>query len=143
MPEHKILLVDDSEADLELIKLTLTELEQQMSVELALDGQAAFDHLLARLDRTQEQPELIVLDWNMPRLDGRGFLIKLRAHEALRAIPVIVFTSSDSKQDVASSYAHGASCFLKKPIGLDELQTVLQAVKGFWMDTAKLPGSRR
>lgn len=139
----KILVVDDCEADLELVKLTLTGLEHGASIDIAPDGQAALDQLEASVHGNLGLPDLILLDLNMPRLDGRSFLTKLRARHELSAIPVIVLTSSDAQQDIASSYRHGASCFIKKAVGIDELQKVLEAVKVFWMDTAKLPPSRR
>jgi CheY-like chemotaxis protein len=136
----KILLVDDSEADRELLELTLLDGDLGLSVVSAADGVDALGYLL---DTTEPLPKLIVLDWNMPRLDGRGLLLELRARAELGAIPVVVFTSSDATKDVVVSYACGASCFVTKPVGLVAFQDAVRAIRAFWVETAKLPVARR
>ncbi|HET8934991.1 MAG TPA: response regulator [Polyangiales bacterium] len=135
----KIMLVDDNEADIELTKSTLEEGKVRMHIFTAMDGQDALDQLEATLKKGEELPDLILLDLNMPRLDGRGFLSKLRQTEQLKAIPVVVLTSSDAEQDIVKSYKLGANCYVNKPVGLDEFQKIVRTVEHFWLTVVKLP----
>jgi CheY-like chemotaxis protein len=135
----KIMLVDDNEADIELTKSTLEEGKVRMHIFTAMDGQDALDQLEATLKKGEELPDLILLDLNMPRLDGRGFLSRLRQTEQLKAIPVVVLTSSDAEQDIVKSYKLGANCYVNKPVGLDEFQKIVRTVEHFWLTVVKLP----
>lgn len=135
----KIMLVDDNEADIELTKATLEEGKVRMNVVTAIDGQDALDQLEATVKKGEELPDLILLDLNMPRLDGRGFLGKLRQTDPLKAIPVVVLTSSDAEQDIVKSYKLGANCYVNKPVGLDEFQKIVRTVEHFWLTVVKLP----
>lgn len=135
----KIMLVDDNEADIELTKSTLEEGKVRMEIITASDGQNALDELERALAHGEGLPDLILLDLNMPRLDGRGFLGKLRQREELKAIPVVVLTSSDAEQDIVKSYKLGANCYVNKPVGLDEFQKIVRTVEHFWLTVVKLP----
>lgn len=135
----QIMLVDDNEADIELTKATLEEGKVRMQIATASDGQDALDQLEGMLARSEGLPDLILLDLNMPRLDGRGFLAKLRQHDQLKAIPVVVLTSSDAEQDIVKSYKLGANCYVNKPVGLDEFQKIVRTVEHFWLTVVKLP----
>ncbi|HTU63134.1 MAG TPA: response regulator [Polyangiales bacterium] len=139
MAPIKIMLVDDNEADIELTKSTLEEGKVRMDIVIAGDGQHALDQLEDTLSRGGELPDLILLDLNMPRLDGRGFLSKMRQREELKAIPVVVLTSSDAEQDIVKSYKLGANCYVNKPVGLDEFQKIVRTVEHFWLTVVKLP----
>lgn len=139
MAPIKIMLVDDNEADIELTKSTLEEGKVRMDIVTAGDGQHALDQLEATLARGEELPDLILLDLNMPRLDGRGFLSQMRQREELKAIPVVVLTSSDAEQDIVKSYKLGANCYVNKPVGLDEFQKIVRTVEHFWLTVVKLP----
>jgi CheY-like chemotaxis protein len=139
MAPIKIMLVDDNEADIELTKSTLEEGKVRMDIITASDGQHALDELEDTIARGGELPDLILLDLNMPRLDGRGFLSKMRQREELKAIPVVVLTSSDAEQDIVKSYKLGANCYVNKPVGLDEFQKIVRTVEHFWLTVVKLP----
>jgi CheY-like chemotaxis protein len=139
MAPIKIMLVDDNEADIELTKSTLEEGKVRMDIVTASDGQHALDQLEDTLTRGGVLPDLILLDLNMPRLDGRGFLSKMRQREELKAIPVVVLTSSDAEQDIVKSYKLGANCYVNKPVGLDEFQKIVRTVEHFWLTVVKLP----
>jgi CheY-like chemotaxis protein len=139
MAPIKIMLVDDNEADIELTKSTLEEGKVRMDIITAGDGQHALDQLEDALRLDDELPDLILLDLNMPRLDGRGFLSKMRQREELKAIPVVVLTSSDAEQDIVKSYKLGANCYVNKPVGLDEFQKIVRTVEHFWLTVVKLP----
>lgn len=134
-----IMLVDDNQADVELTKETLADCKLRLSIITADDGQQALDLLEAKLARQERLPELILLDLNMPRLDGPGLLKALRAREELKAIPVVVLTSSDAEQDIVRSYKLGANCYVNKPVGLEEFQKIVSAIEGFWLTVVKLP----
>ena len=135
----KIMLVDDNDADIELTKSTLEEGKVRMNIVTASDGQQALEQLEQALTRGDELPDLILLDLNMPRLDGRGLLRTMRQREELKAIPVVVLTSSDAEQDIVKSYKLGANCYVNKPVGLDEFQKIVRTVEHFWLTVVKLP----
>lgn len=139
MAPIKIMLVDDNEADIELTKSTLEEGKVRMNIVTASDGQHALDQLEDSISRADVLPDLILLDLNMPRLDGRGFLSAMRQREELKAIPVVVLTSSDAEQDIVKSYKLGANCYVNKPVGLDEFQKIVRTVEHFWLTIVKLP----
>jgi CheY-like chemotaxis protein len=135
----KVLIVDDNEADIDLTKETLATSKLHLHLSSASDGAAALEQLEYALQHNEDLPDLILLDLNMPRLDGRGFLVKLREREELKAIPVVVLTSSEADQDIVKSYKLGANCYVNKPVGLDEFQQILRSVEHFWLTVVKLP----
>jgi len=134
-----VMLVDDNPADIELTKDTLEEGKLRLSIVTAADGQYALERLDANLERGEPLPDLILLDLNMPRLDGREFLTQLRQREEFKALPVVVLTSSDAEQDIVRSYALGANCYVNKPVGLEQFQEIVHSVERFWLTIVKLP----
>lgn len=136
----RILLVEDNEADAELTCETLRAGRAAPQVEAVGDGQEARAYLLREPPYGDApRPDLILLDLNLPGLDGCSLLRELRGQDALRSIPVVVLSSSDSERDIARSYELGANCYLTKPMGLDAYQSVVRAVEEFWLNFAKLP----
>jgi CheY-like chemotaxis protein len=135
----KVMLVDDNPADIELTKDTLEESKLRLAIKVAADGRQALDHLEASLLDGAGLPDLILLDLNMPRLDGRGFLAEMRARDDLKALIVVVLTSSDAEQDIVKSYKLGANCYVNKPVGLDEFQKIMRSVEHFWFTTVRFP----
>lgn len=135
-----ILLVEDDEGDVLLTKKALKNGKICNSLTVAKDGVEAMSIL-----RKQEQfadairPDLILLDLNMPRMDGRELLAEIKSDEQLRSIPVVVLTTSDSDQDVLKSYDLQASCYITKPDDLDQFTSVVRAIKDFWFSIVKLP----
>ena len=85
------------------------------------------------------RPDLILLDLNMPRMDGRTFLVEMRADEKLKSIPVVVLTTSQTDEDIFKSYQLGANCYVTKPVGLDEFTKVVNAIEEFWFTIVRLP----
>ncbi len=85
------------------------------------------------------QPELILLDLNLPKKDGREVLEEIKSDDTLKAIPVVVLTSSDETDDVNHAYAHMANCYVTKPIEFDEFMTVITRLRDFWLSSVKLP----
>jgi CheY-like chemotaxis protein len=136
----RVLLVEDNPGDADLIQDTLEASSSQLSITVVVDGADAADYLLRKGAHTRaETPDLILLDLNLPKLDGRQVLAELRRHERLRPIPVIVLTSSDAENDIVRSYAAGASCYVTKPVELAAFQAVVRAIDAFWLRLAKLP----
>lgn len=131
----KILLIDDNLADVELTKETLVEGRLNADVFTTWNGAEALDYL-QRACVDAALPDLILLDLNMPELDGPGLLVELAKHERLRTIPVIMLASSDDEQDIARSYALGAAYYVTKPLGFSEFQRSVRTVEDFWLGLA-------
>ena len=138
MPE--ILLVDDNPADSDLTWLVLARSTRQNHISAVYDGEQA----MAFLQRTGKhanavRPQLVVLDLNLPRKDGRAVLDEVKADPDLRKIPVVIFTTSRSGRDVARCYELGANCYVSKPGNLDDFRSVVRSIEDFWFGSASLP----
>ena len=131
----RILLVEDSRADAILIQEALRQVSSDHSVETVNDGERA----MARLRSNGTRPDLVLLDLNLPRKDGRAVLAEIKADEGLKSIPVIVLTTSSAPADVAFCYTHCANSYVRKPLGLDALVEAAAAIRDFWLRTATLP----
>ena len=138
--ECHVLVVDDSESDTRLLREVLFERGFPCSVTTAMDGDEALELLRGEGGTSSRvKPDLIVLDINMPRLNGLDFLKAVRAEPALGLIPVVVFSSSNAPQDVAVAYERRANCFVRKPLGLCDYERAVEAIKRFWFQIATLP----
>lgn len=135
----EILLVEDNLGDARLIQETLKEGKIRNHLRLAKDGQFALDSLRTCLSETGiHLPDLILLDLNLPRMDGWELLQILRADAELMRIPVIILTSSASEQDIRRSQDLAANCFLTKPVAHDALLKAILSVGDFWCTLVKL-----
>jgi two-component system, chemotaxis family, response regulator Rcp1 len=135
-----VLLVEDDPADVELTQYTIAKSKVWIDLHTVGDGVEA----LAFLRREGKyadapRPDLILLDLNMPRMDGREFLSELRANSHIKAIPVVVLTTSQTDEDIFKSYELGANCYITKPVGLAEFAKVVGAVEEFWFTVVRLP----
>ena len=136
----RVLLVEDNEADAYLTRETLEAGKLPLEVAVATDGAEACDYLLRRAPfEVVALPDLVILDLNLPKLDGRQVLEERQRHPWLRSIPVIILTSSDAEGDIRDSYALGANCYVTKPVGLGAYQATVRAVEDFWLSVAELP----
>jgi CheY-like chemotaxis protein len=131
----RVLLVEDSPGDAYLTKETLEAGKLHAEISIVVDGTRALEYLHAAVDK----PDLILLDLNLPKLDGRQVLAEIKKHDALRTIPVVILTSSDAEQDIVKSYELGANCYVTKPVGLEAFQTIVRSVEDFWFTVVKLP----
>jgi two-component system, chemotaxis family, response regulator Rcp1 len=136
----EILLVEDNPGDRELIQEALQAGRLVNRISVAIDGEEA----MAFLKRTQghenaPQPDLILLDLNLPRKDGFEVLKEVRAHPVLSRIPVVILTSSQAERDILKSYNLRANCFISKPVDVDEFLAVVRSVGDFWLSIVKLP----
>ena len=136
-----ILVADDDPDDRLLILDAMRESYPQSEVFFVEDGEELLDYLRQenRYVGGVARPKLILLDLNMPRKDGREVLREIKADPNLRRIPVLVFTTSSSEQDVYSSYDLGANSFITKPVSFDGLLSVLRSLEHYWFQTVNLP----
>jgi two-component system, chemotaxis family, response regulator Rcp1 len=142
MPQSQaeILLVDDNPADLDLEREALGRTSRPSHINSVKDGEQALAFL--RRQRPHEKaprPDLVVLDLNLPRCDGRAVLAAVKTDAALRTIPIVVFTTSRSRQDIQRSYELGANCYVSKPGSLQDFLSAVQAIQHFWFSCATVP----
>ncbi|MBT0770162.1 response regulator [Kineosporia sp. J2-2] len=136
-----VLLVEDDPGDVLMVTEALERSLHPPKLHVAGDGQEAIDFLRGAGPDGQgrmNRPDLILLDLNMPRLDGRETLAALKADERLRAVPVVVFTTSDAETDVLASYQRHASAYVTKPLDLDALESVVDQIGRFYLDVSSL-----
>jgi CheY-like chemotaxis protein len=139
---RRVLLVEDDPGDRLLIQEVLAEHLAGAAVDTVVDGSEALDHLYRRGDRSAAtRPDLILLDLNLPKVDGRAVLEQIKSDEALAPIPVIVLTTSNIEEDIARTYAAYANAYVPKPIEWDGLSATVQRVGQFYFETARLPGA--
>lgn len=136
----KILLVEDSRADARLILEVFKEENVAVDVDVVRDGEEALEYLSKSGEYKDVcTPNLILLDLNLPKKDGREVLAEVKKSEHLSQIPIIILTTSQSAEDVTKSYQLHASCFVTKPLDLDEFVRVIRSLDEFWLTTVKLP----
>jgi two-component system, chemotaxis family, response regulator Rcp1 len=136
----EILLVEDNAADVRLTEEALREGKVHNRLSVARDGVEALAFLRREGDFAQApRPDLILLDLNLPRKDGREVLAEVKADAGLRVIPVVVLTTSSAHADVLCSYSLHANCYITKPVDLEQLVTVVKAIDDFWLTVVRLP----
>jgi two-component system, chemotaxis family, response regulator Rcp1 len=142
MPVH-VLLVEDSPGDVRLTREAFREADARVQLHVATDGVEAMAFLNHQGRYGQApRPDLILLDLNMPRMDGREVLAHIKADNALKTIPTIILTTSDAEVDIAKSYRLQANCYLSKPAQLEEFDGLVKSINDFWLVKAKLPQQR-
>ena len=135
-----ILLVEDNPGDVRLTIEGLKESKVRNNLHVARDGVEAMAFL--RREGTQVGavlPDLILLDLNLPRMDGREVLLEIKSDLKLKTIPVVVLTTSRSEQDVLRSYELQANCYITKPVDLEQFITVVKSIEDFWFTIVTLP----
>lgn len=136
---NHLLLVEDNLGDIGLIREALANCHAEVELSVARDGLEALERLTGQTARVR--PDLILLDLNLPRMDGRELLARIKTHPDLLRIPVVVFTSSSAPQDIAKAYDLHAACYLVKPPDLAGIEQVFALFNAFWLKTARLPGN--
>ena len=136
-PPIEILLVEDNAADVRLTMEALKEARVSNRLHVARDGVEAL-HMLRDGSGAVPRPDLVLLDLNLPRKDGREVLQQIKQDEALRHIPVVILTTSQAEQDVVQSYRLGANAFVTKPVEIEHFFQVVRSIEQFWLNTAKL-----
>jgi two-component system, chemotaxis family, response regulator Rcp1 len=136
----EVLLVEDNPGDVRLTREALKEGKVRNNLHVVSDGAEA----LAFLGRqgqyeTAVRPDLILLDLNLPKKDGRQVLEEIKNDPVLRLIPVVILTSSQAEQDILRAYDLHANCYVTKPVDLDQFITVVKSIESFWFSIVKLP----
>ena len=135
-----ILLVEDSPGDVRLTREALAEGKIRTNLHVASDGEQALDFLYRRgAFADAVRPDLIMLDLNLPRVDGREVLADIKADEGLRRIPVVVLTTSAADEDVHRVYGLNANCYIVKPVDFDQFMRVVRSIEDFWLTVVRLP----
>ena len=136
----EILLVEDNPADVRLTQEGLKEAKVATNLHAIMDGRSALDFLFRRGEYTDApKPDVILLDLNLPGVDGRTILKQIKDDPGLRVIPVVVITSSEAESDILKSYESHANCFISKPIDFDGFLDVVRSIENFWFTIVKLP----
>jgi two-component system, chemotaxis family, response regulator Rcp1 len=136
----EILIVDDDAGDIELMREALLTSKFKLRISEVHDGvecMAYLHHESKYLGAAK--PDLILMDLNMPRMDGRETLKKIKSDPDLLMIPVVILTTSKAEEDIEKTYNAGANCYISKPVGLSELQKVVSVIESFWFTVVKLP----
>jgi len=135
-----ILLVEDSPGDAELAKEALEESKLKNTLYIVEDGQEALDFLYKKGKyENVPRPDLMLLDLNMPKVDGREVLKIVKNDEDLRSIPIVILTTSRAEEDILKSYNLHANCYISKPLNLDKFLEVVNAIESFWLSIVTLP----
>jgi CheY-like chemotaxis protein len=136
----EVLLVEDDPADVELTREGLKDSKMHVHLSVVEDGVQALKYLRKDAPYSNAaRPDLIILDLNLPKKDGREVLEEIKGEEALRCIPVVVLTTSQDSFDIQRCYKLGANCWVSKPIGFDEFVKIVNSINDFWFTVVKLP----
>jgi|ERR1700722_1133487 chemotaxis family two-component system response regulator Rcp1 len=136
----ELLLVEDSPGDVRLTQEAFLTANMSVHLDVASDGVEAMAFLRHEQAHVgSPRPDLILLDLNMPRMDGREVLAQIKKDDTLKTIPIVILTTSDSEDDIVRSYQLHANCYLCKPVQLDAFEKLVKSVNDFWLTKAKLP----
>lgn len=137
-----ILIVEDSLPDYQAVLRVIRKRGMENPVYHCKTGQEALDFLfrVGKFESSSDAPRpgIVLLDLNMPETDGREVLRRVKGDSGLRSIPVVIFTTSDSEKDIEESYDNGANTYITKPVNLDELYQVIDTLKSYWFETARM-----
>lgn len=136
----QILIVEDNPADARLVREVMRDSKILNEIRWVPDGVEAMASLRKQGKYTDApRPNLIFLDLNMPRKDGREVLAEVKADPDLRRIPIVVMTSSQAEEDIARAYDHHANCYVRKPIDFEQFHSVVKTLENFWFSTVEIP----
>ena len=139
----EVLLVEDSPGDVRLTREAFRNANMAIRLHVVSDGIEAVAFLRKTGDYAgTAHPDLILLDLNLPRMDGREVLSQIKADESLKSIPTVILTTSDAEADIAASYKLQANCYLSKPVQLEAFESLVKSINDFWLTRAKLPQRR-
>jgi chemotaxis family two-component system response regulator Rcp1 len=136
----EVLLVEDSPGDVRLTQEAFREANRSVRLHVAADGMEAME-FLRKLGAhvNAPRPDLILLDLNLPKMDGREVLARIKEDETLKTIPTVILTTSDAEADIVRSYQLQANCYLTKPVQLDTFEALVKSINDFWLTKVKLP----
>jgi len=137
----EVLLAEDNPGDVRLTREALKDGKVWSNLNVVEDGEAALAFMRQEgAYANAPRPDLILLDLNMPKKDGREVLSIIKADENLKQIPVVILTTSDSEEDILKSYNLNANCYVTKPVDFEKFIMVVKAIEDFWLTIVKLPG---
>ncbi|MBD2309255.1 response regulator [Chroococcidiopsis sp. FACHB-1243] len=136
----EILLVENNSGDVQLTKLALEESKMSVNLHVVEDGVEALAFLRKEEKYAKEKlPDIILLDLNLPKKDGREVLAEIKADPNLKRIPAIVLTASQAETDILNAYNLNANCYITKPVGFDRFVKIVQSIENFWFTIVTLP----
>lgn len=136
----EILLVEDNPGDVRLTREAFKEAKMRNNLHAVADGVEAMEFLHREGEHADAaRPDIILLDLNLPRKDGREVLAEVKADPELRRIPVVILTTSKAAEDIAKTYDLHANCYITKPVDFDRFIEVVKTIEGFWLTVVKLP----
>ena len=136
----EILLVEDNSGDARLAMEALQEAKVHNNLSWVSDGVEAMTFLRREAQHAEApRPDVILLDLNLPRKDGREVLAEIKTHDSLKRIPVVVLTTSQAEEDILKAYHLNANCYIAKPVDLEQFMKVIKTIKDFWLTIVKLP----
>jgi CheY-like chemotaxis protein len=136
----QVLLVEDSPGDVRLTQEAFRLANKTIQLHVAADGVEAMAFLRrAGIHADAPRPDLILLDLNLPKMDGREVLALIKEDDSLKLIPTVILTTSDAESDIVKSYRLQANCYLTKPVQLDAFETLVTSINDFWLTKVKLP----
>ena len=137
---RRILLVEDNPADIRMTQEVIKESGMQVVMDVVRDGEQAMDFVRRQGAFADAiRPDMILLDLNLPRKDGREVLAEIKTDPQLRTIPVIMLTTSKADHDIAECYRRRVNSYIAKPVGLDDFVKVVQAIESYWLGVVRLP----
>jgi chemotaxis family two-component system response regulator Rcp1 len=135
-----VLLVEDSPGDVRLMQEAFRDADPTIDLRIAVDGVDAMAFLRREGDHAAApRPDFILLDLNLPRMDGREVLAHIKEDDNLKTIPTVILTTSDAEADILTSYQLQANCYLSKPVQLEEFEGLVKSINDFWLTKVKLP----
>jgi chemotaxis family two-component system response regulator Rcp1 len=135
-----VLLVEDSPGDVRLTQEAFRDADRSIELHVATDGVEAMAYLRREgIHADAPRPDFILLDLNLPRMDGREVLAHIKGDDDLKTIPTVILTTSDAQADIMTSYQLRANCYLSKPVQLEEFEGLVKSINDFWLTTVKLP----
>jgi chemotaxis family two-component system response regulator Rcp1 len=140
----EVLLVEDSPGDVRLTQEAFRDANGSIRLHVASDGVEAMAFLKREgVYADMPRPDLILLDLNLPRLDGREVLALIKENASLRTIPTVILTTSEAEADIVTSYQLQANCYLSKPVQLDAFEALVESINDFWLTKVKLPTQKQ
>ena len=139
----EVLLVEDSLGDIRLTQEAFRESEVSINLHIATDGVEAMAFLKREGKHTgAPRPDMILLDLNLPKMDGRQVLARIKEDDSLKTIPTVILTTSEAEGDILKSYELHANCYLSKPVQLNAFENLVRSLSDFWLTKVKFPGRR-
>lgn len=134
------MLIEDSPGDVRLTREAFRDTNMSVRLHVASDGVEAMAFLRHEGNHVHApRPDLILLDLNLPKMDGREVLVHIKADDNLKTIPTVILTTSEEEADISTSYQLHANCYLNKPVQLEEFEALVKSINDFWLTKARLP----